>query len=235
MNRRKNFAEHIIEFNHKLRYEGRLPKDFQVLNPYMDNPETLEVMRKFYYKFYNDHKERKFIIGINPSRHGAGVTGVPFTDTKRLDTVCGIKMNSARTHEVSSVFIYDMIESYGGVKEFYKKFYINSPFPLAIVRKAKDGSWLNANYYDDKKLFDCVREFMIESLLKHISMGLDTSEVFILGKKNADFIKKLNDEHKLFEKLTVLEHPRFIQQYKSKDKQLFIEKYILALSGAAEK
>ncbi len=225
------FSERVIEFNRKLSYKGKLPEGFQVLNPYMDNPETMKVMQQFYAKFYNDNKKRKFIIGINPSRHGAGVTGVPFTDTKRLETACGIKMHSAHTHEVSSVFVYDMIESYGGVKKFYKRFYINSPFPLAIVRKAKSGQWLNANYYDDKNLFECVSEFMIVSLLKHISMGLDTSEVFILGKKNADFIGKLNAEHKMFGKLTILEHPRFIQQYKSKDKQLYIDKYILALSG----
>ncbi|MCF2221682.1 SMUG2 DNA glycosylase family protein [Chryseobacterium sp. PS-8] len=224
----KTFAEEVVEFNRNLKYSGILPQDFQVLNPYLDNPETMIVMEKFYHKYYNDSNKRKFLIGINPSRHGAGVTGVPFTDTKRLESVCGIKMKSGYTHEVSSVFMYDMIEQYGGAEEFYKDVYINSPFPLAIVRKSK-GSWINANYYDDKELFRDVKEFMIDSLRKHISLNLDTSEVFVLGKKNADFILKLNREANLFGKMTVLEHPRYIQQYKSKDKQLYIDKYILAL------
>jgi hypothetical protein len=224
----KTFAKEVVEFNENLKYSGKLPNDFQVLNPYLDNPETLIVMQKFYEKYYNDSNRRKFLIGINPSRHGAGVTGVPFTDTKRLESVCGIKMQSAYTHEISSVFMYDMIADYGGADEFYKDIYINSPFPLAIVRKSK-GSWINANYYDDKELFNDVKYFMIDSLKKHISMNVDTSEVFILGKKNADFISKLNKEVKLFEKIAVLEHPRYIQQYKSKEKQLYIDKYILAL------
>jgi len=224
------FAEKIIEFNKNLHYSGQLPDDFQVLNPYSDNPETMVVMEKFYHKYYNDSIQRKFLIGINPSRHGAGVTGVPFTDTKRLESVCGIKMESAHTHEVSSVFMYDMIASYGGADEFYRDIYINSPFPLAIVRKAKN-TRINANYYDDKELFNAVRDFMIDCLKKHISLNLDTSEVFILGKKNAEFISKLNNEANLFEKMTVLEHPRYIQQYKSKEKQLFIDKYILALKN----
>lgn len=226
----KTFAEEVVEFNRNLKYSGILPEDFQVLNPYLDNPETMIVMEKFYHKYYNDSNKRKFLIGINPSRHGAGVTGVPFTDTKRLESVCGIKMKSAYTHEVSSVFMYDMIEQYGGAEEFYNDVYINSPFPLAIVRKSK-GSWINANYYDDKELFRDVKEFMIDSLRKHISLNLDTSEVFVLGKKNADFISKLNREANLFDKMTVLEHPRYIQQYKSKDKQLYIDKYILALKN----
>lgn len=225
---KKTFAGQVIAFNLNLKYDGNLPDDFQVLNPYLDNPETIVVMEKFYQKYYNDSNQRKFLIGINPSRHGAGVTGVPFTDTKRLESVCGIKMQSAYTHEISSVFMYDMIEQYGGADEFYKDIYINSPFPLAIVRKSK-GSWVNANYYDDKKLFNDVKDFMIDCLKKHISLNLDTSEVFILGKKNADFISKLNQEANLFNKMTVLEHPRYIQQYKSKEKELYIDKYILAL------
>ena len=224
------FADRVIEFNRGLVYTGNMPDNFQVMNPFMDNPETITVMREFYRKYYNDNNQRRFIIGINPSRNGAGVTGVPFTDTKRLESACGIAMKSARTHEVSSVFIYDMIEAYGGTEQFYSEFYINSPFPLAIIRETKSGNWLNANYYDDPLLFEMVKDFMIESLKKHINLGLNTSEVFVLGKKNAVFVEKLNKIEKMFDKLTVLEHPRYIQQYKSKEKELYIDKYLRALS-----
>ena len=72
---------------------------------------------------------------------------------------------------------------------------------------------------------------MIASLKKHIGIGLDTTEAFVLGKKNAGFIHKLNNEAELFARLTVLEHPRFIQQYKSKQIQTYIDKYILALNN----
>ncbi|MCC2589601.1 SMUG2 DNA glycosylase family protein [Chryseobacterium sp. MFBS3-17] len=226
----KTFGEKVVEFNLHLKYTGPLPEGFEVMNPFLDNPETLTVMKQFYDKFYGDTGSRKFLIGINPSRHGAGVTGVPFTDTKRLDSACAISMRSARTHEVSSVFLYDMIEEYGGAEKFYSKFYINSPFPLAIVRNTRNGQ-LNANYYDDRRLFEMVKPFMTESLKKHISLGLDTSNVFVLGKKNAEFLKKINQEEKLFGSMTVLEHPRYIQQYKSKEKQHFIDKYILAFEN----
>lgn len=227
----ETFADKVIAFNRALQYSGKLPEGFRVMNPYLDNPETMEVMQQFYHTYYNDVSERKFIIGINPSRHGAGVTGVPFTDTKRLESVCGITMHSAHTHETSSVFIYDLIAEYGGPEVFYKQFYINSPFPLAIIRQGKNGSWLNANYYDDPALFECVKEYMISSLKKHISLGLDTSKVFVLGKKNAGFIEKLNREENLFGQIAVLEHPRFIQQYKSKEKQQYIERYISTLNS----
>lgn len=222
------FADRVISFNKDLHYGGTLPDGFQVINPYLDNPETMTVMRQFYKKYYNDTAQRQFIIGINPSRHGAGVTGVPFTDTKRLASICGIPMKSAYTHEISSVFMYDMIEAYGGAADFYKKFYINSPFPLAITREAKAGKLVNANYYDAPELFDDVKNFMIQSLKNHISMGLDVSKVFVLGKKNARFIQALNKEADLFGELVVLEHPRYIQQYKSKEKDHYILKYLEA-------
>ncbi|WP_413532222.1 SMUG2 DNA glycosylase family protein [Empedobacter brevis] len=230
-NPKKTFAEKVIDYNKNLNYTGTLPKGFQVLNPFLDNPETMVVMREFYEKFYNDYQSRKFIIGINPSRHGAGVTGVPFTDTKRLESVCGIKMHSAHTHEISSVFMYDMIAEFGGAEKFYQEFYINSPFPLAIIHEQK-GKQLNANYYENTTLFESVKPFMIETIKQNITLGLDTSEAFILGKKNATFIEKLNTEYHFFDKLTVLEHPRFIQQYKSKEKELYIDKYILAFKDS---
>lgn len=227
----KSFGDKVIDFNSNLHYPEKLPPGFKVINPFMDNPETLKVMQQFYHKFYHDENKRKFIVGINPSRHGAGVTGVPFTDTKRLESECGIKMHSAYTHEVSSVFVYEMITQFGGTQPFYEQFYINSPFPLAIVRKTKGGKWLNANYYDDPILFEMLKEYMIWTLKQHINVGLDTSEVFVLGVKNAKFIHKLNKEAKLFGSLKVLEHPRYIQQYKFKEKQTYIDKYILSLNN----
>lgn len=223
------FSDKVIAFNSHLNYTGNLPDGFEVLNPFMGNPETMQVIKAFYGKFYNDNKPRKFILGINPSRNGAGVTGVPFTDTKRLASKCGITMHSAHTHEVSSVFMYDMIDAFGGVNKFYAEYYINSPFPLAIIQKTPNNDWLNANYYDDKTLFETVKPFMISTLKQQISFGLEVSEVFVLGKKNATFISKINKEARLFGKLTVLDHPRYIQQYKSKDKNQYIDNYLSVL------
>ncbi|MBP7185125.1 MAG: DUF4918 family protein [Saprospiraceae bacterium] len=40
----------------------------------------------------------------------------------------------------------------------------------------------------------------------------------------------MNRETKLFDRLIILEHPRYIQQYQSKEKQQYINKYIIALN-----
>lgn len=228
----KTIAEKIISFNRELNYTGTLPNGYGLLNPFAENSEAMPVMERFYRKFYNDHHNRKFIIGINPSRHGAGLTGVPFTDTKRLDKVCGIQMQTVSSHEVSSVFMYDMIEQYGGVDKFYSRFYINSPFPLAIVKKNDQHKFLNANYYDDNILFETVKPFMIQMLRQQITIGLDTEKVYVLGKKNELFLNKINKTEKLFGQLISLEHPRYIQQYKSRCKNEYIEKYLMLFDAA---
>lgn len=60
----KTFADQIIEFNQNLQYNGNLPDDFKVLNPYLDNPETMVVMQKFYQKYYNDPTKENLLLEL---------------------------------------------------------------------------------------------------------------------------------------------------------------------------
>src|SRR5665647_129494 len=101
------FADKIIEFFTRLEYSGQLPRGIKIMNPYRENPEIVRVISQFYHKFYNDNNPRHIILGINPGRFGAGVTGIPFTDTKRLFSECGIQYNGKETHEPSAVFVYE--------------------------------------------------------------------------------------------------------------------------------
>ncbi len=200
------------------------------MNPFSEMPQALEVSSAFYRKFYNDNNKRRLILGINPGRFGAGVTGIPFTDTKRLSQKCGLSIAGLHTHEPSSVFVYEVIDAYGGVQKFYNNFYVNSPSPLGYVKTGINGKELNYNYYDNKELQRIVTPFMIESIRAHIEMGIITDKAYCLGTgKNYDFLKKLNEEYRFFEQLIPLEHPRYVMQYKSGKKQFYIDKYLQTL------
>lgn len=201
------------------------------MNPFKNNQETLSVSKQFYKKFYSDNLPRKLILGINPGRLGAGVTGIPFTDSKRLAEYCGINIRSVVTHEPSSVFIYEVIKQYGGVKKFFTNFYINSVCPLGFIGERKSGNWNNLNYYDYPSLIKITRPFIVYSLKMQIKMGIDTSIVYILGTKNGEIFKKINDEYRFFDSIIILEHPRYIEQYKSKIRHEFVLKYLNALKG----
>jgi hypothetical protein len=224
------FADKAIRFNKALNYNGAdLPSGIRIMNPFKESSQALELTKIFYKKYYNDQHQRHLILGINPGRFGAGLTGIPFTDPKRLVNVCNIPYAGKVTHEPSSVFIYDMITAYGSPELFYKDFYINSPFPLAFISSNVQGKETNYNYYDNKALLHAVSGFIIENIRTLISMGINTDLCFCLGTgKNEQFLRKLNAEYSFFKKLVPLEHPRYIMQYKSAQKQFYINKYIQA-------
>ena len=200
------------------------------MNPFIENPEIIPVISQFYHKFYNDFNPRHLILGINPGRFGGGVTGIPFTDTKRLSEDCGLSISGLQTYETSSVFVYDMIHNYGGVEKFYSEFYISSVVPLGFTSENSKGGVVNYNYYDSKKLIGAIYNFIVESLRIQLEFGIKRDVCFCLGTgQNFKFLLKLNSELKLFQEIIPLEHPRYIMQYKTKLKQKYIDKYIAEL------
>ncbi len=224
------FAEKVNSFNGNLNFTKPLPKGIQIMNPFKENASILPISKLFYNKFYNDSKERYFIIGINPGRHGAGITGIPFTDTIRLETHCGIKIKEFNSYETSSEFIYTLIEAYGGVYKFYSRHYINAVCPLGFTKTNGRGKAVNYNYYDDKELTATVFDFIIRSLKTQISFGIKTDICFCLGAgKNYKFLVELNSKENLFGEIIPLEHPRFIMQYRRKKLQNYIDMYLSLL------
>jgi hypothetical protein len=227
----KSLADKIIEFNTSLEFKGLLPKGINLMNPFKDNADILAVSSLFYQKFYNDTHPRHLIMGINPGRFGAGVTGIPFTDTKRLTNECGLTYAGKETHEPSSVFVYEVIKAYGGVNKFYSDFYINSVSPLGFTISDNNGKEKNYNYYDSNELTSAVYPFMVESIKRQLAFGFKTDLCFCFGTgQNEKFLRLLNDEYGFFQSIIALEHPRFIMQYKSKLKQFYIDKYVNAFN-----
>ncbi len=224
-----SIAEKILAFNQGLDLNTVLPTGFEVMNPFKgENAERiLSITESFYTKFYNDPKPRNLILGINPGRLGAGATGLPFTDTKRLNVECGIPFSDFELHEPSSVFVYEVIRAFGGVREFYSQFYINSVCPLGFLMLNSKGNWVNANYYDDKQLFQAVRPFIIKSLKTQIEWGLRTDKVWCMGSGlNFKFLSAINREERFFGEIVKLDHPRYVMQYKSKQSEAYVQKYL---------
>jgi hypothetical protein len=226
------FADRVIDFNKQLEYTGpALPANIRIMNPFKEEENALGISSEFYKKYYNDDNKRHLIMGINPGRFGSGLTGVPFTDPKRLKSECNINYVGKITHEPSSVYVYEMINAYGGVEAFYNKFYISSVCPLGFTTIHNNGKEKNYNYYDSKELCTAVTPFSIDNIKKQIALGCYTDTCFCFGTgQNEKFLKKLNNEYGFFNKIVALEHPRFIMQYKAKAKQFYIDKYLEAFS-----
>lgn len=219
-----NFADNILNFLFHLQIPFKLPKNVEILDAHQ-RKDVRDVCNAFYKKYYSDNNKRHVLIGINPGRFGGGVTGIPFTDPIRLENVCGIKNEFQKKQELSSVFIYEMIEAFGGAEKFYKQFYFSAMSPLGFVKHGK-----NLNYYDDKILLEKIQPFIIDCMNEQIAFGLNTDVCFCIGEgENLKHLQKLNAIHKWFDKIESLSHPRFIMQYRVKRKAEFINNYLSKL------
>lgn len=219
-----SLAGKILQFYASLNLQDRdLPDKTSVMNPYRQQDEEVKrVIERFYYKYYDDHQPRGLILGINPGRFGAGVTGIPFTDTPALRDHCGLEFG-IETRETSAEFVYKVVDAMGGPELFYKRWFIGAVCPLGFVHQNQRGNWVNYNYYDDKALFSAVENFIVEKLRAQISLCGNPGSCVVLGNgKNYKALQKLNQQHQLFEEIIPLEHPRYVMQYKKR----YLEDYI---------
>lgn len=217
----KTWAEHLLGLYGNLKPPKQLPNDIEWLYPQKD-AAVMKIFGQFLHKYYNDCNPRRIFLGINPGRFGAGVTGVNFTAPKQLKEYCGIEHEFKNQSELSAEFIYDLITAYGGVEKFYSDFFIGSVCPLGFIKHGK-----NINYYDDKELLKAVEPFIIKSLKQLFDLNVDRKICFAIGgEKNFKYLFSLNERFKWFEEIVPLAHPRFIMQYRRKQKQLFIQQYL---------
>ena len=214
----------IIKFYDNLKKVSNF-KNIDVLDPYI-SCEASKIYNTFYRKFFNDNNKRIILFGINPGRFGGGITGIPFTDPHNLKLKCGIDSRFDKKKELSSKFIYEMIDNYGGVEKFYKKFYISSICPYGFTLNGK-----NLNYYDDIGLFDKWKNKIVKWIRFQIKHIVSKKICVIIGKgKNQKFFELLNKEYKFFDEIIALPHPRWILQYRSKEKNYYIKTYIKTLN-----
>ena len=223
------FADRLLRFLTQFPLAPALPDGVQAENPYRE-PPAAHLITQFAAKFYADNVPRVAILGINPGRLGGGRTGIAFTDPGALTEFCGIAHRlPKKAPELSSKFVYQVINELGGPAAFYQHFYLGSVYPLTLLRNS-----LNYNYYDDPALTLALWNDMRLSLRQQVEeLGIRSDVVVCLGKRNSLFLNKLNAELKLFDRIVVLDHPRYLMQYRSKNQAANVAGYVAALAEAA--
>jgi hypothetical protein len=213
-------AAAILHFYRNLRPRLALGDGIGMMNPYKE-AETWAVVQQFYLKYYSDDRPRVFIFGINPGRHGAGVTGIPFTDPIRLTEKCGILNDWKKKGELSSEFVYTVIDSFGGPAAFYGRYHFTALSPLGFVRDGK-----NLNYYDDKELMKAFEPFMLRCIRRQLATMPTFPVCYCLGEgENFKYFSRINERHGFFEEIIPLPHPRWVMQYRRKKVRDYVELY----------
>ena len=214
------FSDGILEFYSAIVPPSELPPDVEVLWPYTSS-EVQRVMKVFYKKYFDDNGSRIFLIGINPGRFGAGLTGIGFTDPVHLAGDCNISHSIESAREISSDFIYQAINTLGGPEDFFSRYYITAMSPVGFIRHSR-----NLNYYDIRGFGDQLKPWMAQCLKAQISAGGNTDVAFSIGMgANYKFLKEFNREYKIFSRVHPLPHPRWIMQYRHSQIDHFIEVY----------
>jgi hypothetical protein len=172
-----NFGEKAIHFYGSLRPpETRLPGGIGILDPFREK-DVLNFLEAFYHKYYADNHKRTFLIGINPGRFGGGITGIPFTDPVNLQQVLGIYNGLDKKHELSSRFIYEVVDRVGGPAVFFGQCYLTALSPYGFVRDHK-----NLNYYDDPDLYRAWKPLLSGWLQQQVDFGANRKLHFRLDR-----------------------------------------------------
>ena len=222
-----DFAAQLLKFLSSFPLPVALPAGVEAASPFRE-PAVYELLARFAQKYYVDAPPRVAVLGINPGRLGMGRTGVAFTDPGALIEFCGISHDLPRQRpEPSTQFIYAVVAEMGGPAAFYQHFYLGSVYPLVLLRQG-----LNYNYYDSAASVKALWPDMRESLRRQVQdLGLRTDVAVSLGKRNSIFLQKLNNELGLFERIVVLDHPRYLMQYRRRELDKNVAHYVAELGA----
>jgi hypothetical protein len=219
-------AHRLIRF-YKAMQPPPVPRRIEVMHPH-PGEDVIKVVEDFFLRFYDDNRPRRLLLGINPGRFGAGITGINFTAPRQLREHCGIQHQWKDSSELSAEFIYAVIDAYGGPKKFYGDFFIGAVSPLGFTKHGK-----NINYYDEPGLLKKVTPFIRATIHDQLSMGFLRDTCFCIGgEKNFKFLSQLTEKEKYFDKIIPLAHPRFIMQYRRKKKSEYVKEWIELLQSA---
>jgi hypothetical protein len=222
-----SFAYRLLHFLTSFPAPSALPEGVAAFNPYLE-PAIQPLLTEFAYRYYGGNKPRVAVLGINPGRLGSGRTGVAFTDPVALADNCDIAHSLPRqTRELSSQFVYQVVEALGGAAEFYQHFYLGSIYPHVLL-----SGGLNHNYYDSPALIKALWNDMRLSLGRQVwEVGMRTDVAVCLGQRNGKFFRQLNQELELFDQLIVLDHPRYLMQYRRRDLTQNVARYVEVLGS----
>ena len=142
--------------------------EIAVLTEFLDNWEFID---RFNSEFYGDTLPKTVLCGINPGKHGAGKTGIPFLDFMSLSKI--VDGLERRDTERSATFFFDVVQEIG-VRDFYHSFYVTN---ISWVGYLKNGK--NLNYYD---LPQPVKEF-VHDMFKLEMEAIEPTTIISLSQR----------------------------------------------------
>jgi len=141
--------------------------DISMISDFLDN---WNVMKEFQQSFYADGLPKTVLCGINPGRHGAGKTGIPFIDFASLSQM--MPAVNRQDSERSATFFYDIVNTIGA-EVFYRTFYVTNVSWLGYTHNN-----MNVNY---DQLPEAAKAFVYEKFKYEMSVVSPTTIISLGG------------------------------------------------------
>ncbi len=183
-----------------------------VLSDFILNEEGIN---SFWQTYYGDTVPRVVICGINPGRHGAGKTGIPFVDFQSLSQlITGIDRQDS---ERSAEFFFQVVRQYG-LEAFFRSFYVTNVASVGFIR---DGKNLNYNELPESALKVVEQNFMQEM------ETIQPTHVISLGEVVQNTVRKLLPAN--VDCSMRLPHPAWVTTYRGKEIHEWTTRYLTML------
>jgi len=154
-------SDKLRNFFFNLKLSSPPQSDVVVMNPYVHR-DVKEVCFKFFTKYFSDNNNRILVLGINPGRFGAGITGITFTDPIRLDNECGIRNDfiiQTLRQQISIAGYSDKVICLGEGKNYEYLNNLNKTLQLfREIIPLPHPRWIMQYHY--KERMDYVREYV---------------------------------------------------------------------------
>ena len=174
----------------------------------------------FWQTYYGSSVPRVVICGINPGRHGAGKTGIPFLDFQSLaQLIPGVERSDS---EGSAGFFYQVVKRVGA-SAFFPTFYVTN---IASVGFACEGKNLNYNELPGPALEIVERNFLLEMAV------VQPTHIISLGEVVHATVNKLMGKE--VDCTRRLPHPSWITTYRRNESEKWLSHYLAELGPFLE-
>jgi len=188
--------------------------EIRILSDFILNKVGIET---FCHQYYGSAVPRVVLCGINPGRHGAGKTGIPFVDYKSLSQlISGVDRQDS---ESSAKFFFQVMRRFG-VNNFSHSFYVTN---VASVGFMRDGKNLNYNELPKSALKMVERNFLQEMEI------VQPTHVISLGEVVQQTVRKLLPAS--VDCSMRLPHPSWITTYRGKEMDKWVMWYLAVLEN----
>lgn len=153
------------------------------------------------------------ILGLNPGRSGAGLTGIPFLDFRSLANLLPDTPLPRNDTEPSANFFHRVVQNVG-VEKFYRTFYVSNVAAVGFLRDGK-----NCNY---PELPTAAQRVIEERFLAEMAQ-LQPKRIIALGREVEATVQRLFPDDSV--RISHLPHPSWIMTYRLREAQSWVRRY----------